>query len=565
MADFDAIVVGSGMSGGWCAKELSERGLKVLVLERGQKVEPAKDYTDLSPSWERPNLGRVPEDELERDYPLQSSKLGAYFSTASKQFFVRDTDHPYAVEEGSKFDWLRGYHTGGRSVMWSRVSLRWGPQDFEANKRDGIGIDWPVRYKDIAPWYDRVERFAGISGSKDGIDHLPDGIFQPPFAMTPPEEHLRDVVAKQFPGRRVIHTRSANLTKPTEEQMSLGRGACQSRNICQEGCSFKAYFSSVNATLPAAMRTGNCTIENNAIVESVDCDPETKRVTAVRVINQVTKKRSRHTAKIIFLNASTVGTAMILLQSKSQAFPDGLANSSGQVGRNIMDHVSGAFLSGRLNMFENFTTYGRRPCGIYIPRYGNITEYDKPYVRGFGYQGWAEPVNKTMRARPGIGRAFKENHKSPGPWNIVLFPFGEVLPNSKNSVELHPVKKDKWGLPLALFKTSMGENEKIMMREARTDGIKMLEAAGCTDIYASDPTVTPMGNRIHEMGTARMGHDPKTSVLNKWNQAHDIPNLFITDGSFMASSACQNPSLTYMAFSTRAANYAADIIQSGQL
>ncbi len=565
MADFDAIVIGSGMSGGWCAKELSERGLKVLVLERGKKIVPAEDYQDLLPSWERPNLGRVPEEELNEHYPIQSRELKSYFSTASKQFFVRDTDHPYDVTEGSKFDWLRGYHTGGRSVMWSRVALRWGPQDFEANKKDGHGIDWPVRYKDIAPWYDRVEKFVGIAGQNEGLPQLPDGIFQPPFAMNPPEEHFRDAVKAKFPGRTVIHTRSANLTQPTEEQQSLGRGACQSRNICQEGCSFKAYFSSVNATLPAATRTGNCTIINDAIVQSIEYDSERKRVSAVNVIDQNTRQTSRHTARVIFLNASTVGTAMILLQSKSESFPNGLANTSGQVGRNMMDHVSGTFLSGQLNMFEDFTTFGRRPCGIYIPRYGNITESDKPYLRGFGYQGWAVPGNKAMRPRAGIGRDFKENHKAPGPWNIVLFPFGEVLPNSENRVELHPSKKDKWGLPLALFTTSMRKNETTMIEEARKDGIEMLEAAGCTNIYASKPAPTAMGNRIHEMGTARMGRDPGNSVLNGWNQAHDIPNLFITDGSFMASSACQNPSLTYMAFSARAANYAAGLIEQGKL
>lgn len=566
MSDFDAIVVGSGMSGGWCAKELSERGLKVLVLERGNEIVPERDYKDLTPPWERPNLNRVNQEEVERDYPLQSRGAGYAFQEITKQYWVKDSENPYEQAEGGEFEWLRGYHTAGRSIMWSRLALRLGPQDFEANAKDGQGVDWPIRYDDIAKWYDHAERFAGIAGGKEGLPHLPDGVFQPPFAFTPAEEHLRTAVNSAFPGRHVIHGRTANLSEPTQEQLDLGRNQCQVRNQCHEGCSFKAYFSSLNATLPAAMRTGNCTIVHDAIVHSIEYDDDQKRVSGVNVIDQNTKKTKKYTAKMIFLNASTVATALILLQSKSKAFPNGLANSSGQVGRNLMDHVSAGVVMGKLDKFHDLKTYGRRPTGFYIPPYANITEHDKPYLRGFGYQGYSSPINTAPADGKGIGVDFKERGKDkPSAWNISLYAFGEVLPNPENRVTLHNTKTDMWGLPLAEFHGGMGENELSMMQEARKDGIAMLEAAGCSDIHASEVSMTKLGNRIHEMGTARMGRDPNTSVLNGWNQAHDIPNLFITDGSFMTSAAAQNPSLTYMAFSARASNYAADLLEAGTL
>lgn len=564
MAEFDAIVVGSGMSGGWAAKELSERGLKVLVIERGNEIVPEEDYKDLSPPWERPNLNRVPQDEIKNDYPIQQKGVGYAFQEVTKQYWVKDSEHPY---EGDNFDWLRGYHTAGRSIMWSRLSLRLGPQDFEANLKDGHGVDWPVRYDDIAKWYDHAERFAGIAGQNEGIPHLPDGIFQPPFEMTPAEKHLRKKVQEAFPGRNVIHGRTANLTQPTEEQLDLGRNQCQVRNQCHEGCSFKAYFSSLHATLPAAERTGNCTIIHDKIVHSVEYDDATKRVTAVNTIDQNTKETQRHTAKMIFLNASTIGTAMILLQSKSEAFPTGLANRSDQVGRNLMDHLFGSRVSGELDMFHDIKTFGRRPSGIYIPPFANTTEMDKPHLRGYGYQGSAMPIGPGQDGLKGIGRDFKDdrNKDRPAAWRIGLYAFGEILPNPENRVTLHPTRKDRWGLPITKIDVSMSENEEIMLQEAHKEAIKMLEAAGCTNIYAPEPKMSNMGDRIHEMGTARMGRDPNTSVLNGWNQAHDIDNLFITDGSFMASSAAQNPSLTYMAFSARASNYAADLLQAGKL
>jgi choline dehydrogenase-like flavoprotein len=564
VADFDAIVVGSGMSGGWSAKELAERGLKVLVLERGPEIVPERDYTDTIPPWERPNLDRIPEDEIERHYPKQYGGVAYAIKETTKHFWVRDDEHPYEEAEGTSYDWLRGYHTGGRSIMWSRQAYRLGPQDFEANQREGVGVDWPVRYDDIAPWYDHVERFAGIAGSSEGLAQLPDGVFQPAFALTCAEEAFKARVESAFPGRNVIPARVAHITAATEEQRSLGRSNCRVRDRCEHGCVFRAYFSSLNATLPAAERTGNLTLVHNAIVQAVDYDSATGRVTGVRVIDAVSKRTRTYTTRVLFLNASTIASAMILLQSRSEAFPNGLANRSDQVGRNLMDHVSGAGASGLIAGFENQTVFGRRPGGIYIPRYANITEHEKPFLRGFGFQGGGTPVG-AGGGIAGIGRAFKEAHRRAAPWRVSIGAFGEQLPHPENRVTLHPSRRDPWGNPIAVFDVTYGNNERIMLEEARKDAIAMLEAAGCTDIRSGEVDLTRPGNRIHEMGSARMGRDPATSVLNGWCQAHDVPNLFVTDGSFMASSACQNPSLTYMAFSARAANHAADLMAQGEL
>lgn len=567
MTEYDAIVVGSGMSGGWSAKELAEKGLNVLVLERGDKIEPAQDYADFVTPWDKPNLDQIPEDEVKQHYPIQYRGVSYAMRESTKHFWVKDSEHPYVTPQNKPYDWIRGYHTGGRSLLWSRQSYRLGPQDFEANKLDGHGVDWPIRYEDLAPWYDYVEKFAGIAGSEEGLSQLPDGIFQPAFELSCAEKAFKKNLESKMPTRKVIPARVAHLTKPTEEQLALGRGPCQVRNHCNRGCSFGAYFSSNSATLPAAMRTGNCTIVNNAVVHSLDYDDVTKRVTGVKVINAQTNELKTYHARIVFLNASSIATSMILLQSKSATFPNGLANHSDQVGRNLMDHVSAASASGEFLGYEHKYYYGRRPGGIYIPRYGNITEQDKPYLRGFGFQGSGKRSSWTGD-RPGIGVDFKLANRQPGSWRVGIYSFGEVLPNPDNRVTLHKSKTDKWGLPLAHIDCAMGKNEEIMMREAQKDAYNMLKAAGAVNINRGPDAELKLslpGNRVHEMGTARMGRDPKTSVLNKWCQAHDVPNLFITDGACMPSGGCQNPSLTYMALSARAANHAVALFEKGEI
>ena len=566
MTDFDAIVVGSGMSGGWSAKELCERGLKVLVLERGPEIKPERDYVDQLRPWQEKNLDRISEDEIEKHYFRQYPGVAYAVKESNKHFWVKDDEHPYETVEGTQYDWLRGYHTAGRSIMWSRQSYRMGPQDFAANKEEGVAIDWPVRYDEIKPWYDYVEEFAGIAGNNDGLEQLPDGVYQPAFELTDAEKSFKSKIETAFPGRNVIAARIAHITQVTEEQRALGRTNCQSQNRCHFGCSFKAYFSSLHATLPAAERTGNMTIVHNAIVQSLDYDPATNRVSGVRIVDAKTNEHRTYTSRLVYLNASAIASAMILLQSKSEAFPNGLANTSDQIGRNLMDHISGAGANGIMHGFDNLKVFGRRPSGgIYIPRYANITENDKPYTRGFGYQGGASPIGNAGGQLAGIGKSFKEAHKAPGPWRINIGAFGEQLPNPNNRVTLHPTKTDKWGNPQALFDVSYGENEHTMLEEARKDAVAMLEAAGCTDINSNPVNLTVPGNRIHEMGSARMGNDPSYSVLNKWCQAHDVPNLFITDGAFMTSAACQNPSISYMAFTARACDYAVKQLEENLL
>jgi choline dehydrogenase-like flavoprotein len=563
--DFDAIVVGSGMSGGMSAKELTERGLKVLVLERGPEIIPERDYSDQLTPWQTPNFDNVPQDEIAQHYPKQYGGVAYAIKESTKHFWVKDDEHPYEEAEGTSYDWLRGYHTAGRSIMWSRQTYRLGPQDFTANLEEAVGVDWPVRYEDIVPWYEKVERFIGIAGSEEGLSQLPDSVFQPAFALTDAENAFKQRVEARFNGRKIIPARVAHLTDATDEQRALGRSNCQARNRCHHGCTFKAYFSSLNATLPAAQRTGNLTMVHNAIVQGLDYDAASNRVTGVRVVDARTNETRSYTSRVVFLNASAIASAMILLQSKSDAFPMGLANRSDQVGRNLMDHVSSAGVSGIMTGFEDKTVFGRRPGGIYIPRYANVTENDKPFKRGFGFQGGALPLGNAGGQIAGIGREFKEAHRRPGPWRINVLAFGEQLPNPDNRVTLHPTKRDRWGNPLALFNVTYGENERIMQREAVKDAVAMFEAAGVINITTSNAELSKPGNRIHEMGTVRMGRDPDTSVLNGWCQAHDVPNLFVTDGGFMASSACQNPSLSYMAFSARAAHYAADLIAAGTL
>jgi choline dehydrogenase-like flavoprotein len=561
--DFDAIVIGSGMTGGWVAKELCDRGFKTLIIERGRQVEHRADYLDFAPPWEVPNRGLVPEDEKAEHYPIQSNNYA--FNSATKHWFVRDSEHPYTTPSGRPYLWVRGYHLGGRSITWGRLSYRMSDFDFNANKLDGHGVDWPIRYADLSPWYDRVERFIGVSGVTEGLEQLPDGKFLPPMDLTCVESAFKQQVEASHPTRRVTVGRCAHLTEPSAEHIALGRGPCQLRNVCERGCGYGAYFSSLSGTLPAAKKTGNLTIVTDAIVERLDYDHAKRRVSGVRVIDAKTKQGRSYQARAVILCASTIGSAQILLNSRSEQFPTGLANRSDAVGRYLMDHVVGIGAVGTHPGYLDRYYYGRRPTGFYLPRYINITERDGvDFVRGFGFQGhssrssWRRAIQEA-----GIGVELKQRLREPGRWQMRLIGFGEMLPRAENRVTLGE-RTDAWGIPLLHIDVTHGENERRIAERANRDAAQMLAAAGFENIRSNGP-VRPPGHSVHEMGTARMGHDPATSVLNRHNQAHDVPNLFVADGSCMASSGTVNPSLTFMALAARAANYAADLMVSGQI
>ena len=561
---FDAIVIGSGMSGGIAAKELCERGLKTLILERGRKIEHGASYTDWMQPWEVPNAGLINEDELARDYPIQGQCYAV--NEATKQYWVKDSEHPYSTPDDRPFSWIRGYHLGGRSIMWGRQSYRLSPMDFEANARDGHGVDWPIRYEDLAPWYDHIETFIGVSGSKEGLPQLPDGQFLPPFDLNDGEIAFKRAVEARWPGRKVIPGRVANLSKAQPHHEELGRSSCQVRSFCERGCTYGAYHSSLSSSLPAAESTGNLTIVTDAIVHSIIHDPKTGRATGVRVIDQNTRQGATYEAKIIFCNASTIGTTQILLNSKSEAMPHGLANSSDMVGRQLMDHIYA--LTVAATMPDGPSTYyrGRRPTGLYIPRYHNLGEQGSDFVRGYGFQGGISRLGWRNMAldKPGYGAELKNRTRQLGPWAARIHGFGEMLPSRDNRVTLHATKTDKWGIPQVHIDCQLGPNERAMAKQIIADSTEMLKAAGGVITSTSAAPGAP-GLGIHEMGTACMGKDPKTSVLNKFNQAHDVRNLFITDGSAMASSGCQNPSLTYMALSARAAHHAVEFLKEGKV
>lgn len=560
MADFDVIVVGSGMSGGWVAKEMCERGMKTLVLERGKDIDPAKDYTDMLDPWDKKFLDRVRPEEANEHYARHKDVYVFFEST--KHLWVKDSEHPYATAEGTDYEWFRGYHVGGRSLLWARMSYRFSDHDFNANKVDGVGVDWPIRYADLKPWYDKVEKFAGVAGNKDGLGQLPDGEFLPAFEMDCAAKELQSRIKENFDDRQMITGRVANLTRTTPEQEALGRSPCQARYHCFRGCSYGAYFSSNSATLPAARNTGNLSLKPDSIVHSVIYDPKTKRATGVRVIERLTKKTTTYTAKVIFLNASAINSAAILLQSANEDMPNGLANSSDQVGRNLMDHVAGAQAQAEIEGMTDKYVYGRNPGQGYIPRYRNYPDYDQDYKRGFAFQVYTGRGSWSGN-RSGVGKGFKDSNRTPGPWTVFLDAYGEVLPDPNNRVTLSTTQKDQWGIPLPVMDARMGPNEWALLRAASKDAEEILTKGGFKNIKVHEVKPTKPGNRIHEMGTARMGRDPKTSVLNKWNQAWDVDNLFITDGAAMTSSAIQNPSITYMALSARAAHHAADLIEQG--
>ena len=560
---FDAIVVGSGMSGGIAAKELCERGLKVLVLERGRKLVHGESYTDGLQPWEVPNAGMVAEEDLARHYKIQKD---SFITSATQQYWVKDDENPYESPADKQFSWIRGYHLGGRSIMWGRQSYRLSAQDFEANAKDGHGSDWPIRYDDLAPWYSHVEKFIGVAGTREGLPQLPDGEFLPAFGLNDGELLFKAGIEKAFPGRKVIPGRTANLSVAQPHHEELGRTSCQARSLCDRGCSYGAYHSSLSSSLPAAERTGNLTLVTDAIVHSLVHDPKTGKVSGVRVIDQNTKVGKTYEAKIVFLNASTIGTAQILLNSKSAAMPRGLANSSDMVGRNLMDHLFALSTAGMMpNGPKDSFYHGRRPSGLYIPRFRNVTEEGDGFVRGYGYQGGVSRMGwRTGMGQPGIGAQLKERAAKLGPWFTYISGFGEMLPNPENRVTLSATKRDQWGIPLVEINCEHGPNEQKMAKQVLADGRAMIEAAGGIVISQATEPGAP-GLAIHEMGTACMGKDPKTSVLNKYNQAHDVPNLFITDGAAMASSGCQNPSLTYMALSARAAHHAAEFLKAGTI
>ncbi len=566
-AEYDAIVVGSGITGGWAAKELTEKGLKTLVLERGRNVVHGKDYTgEHKAPWELPFRGRGDRRLYESEYPVQSRCYA--FGEASRQFFVNDRKSPYTHDADKPFTWIRGYHLGGRSLTWGRQSYRWSDLDFEANARDGFGVDWPIRYEELAPWYDYVERFAGISGQVEGLPQLPDGQFLPPMMMTCAERHVKQGIEGAFRDRMMTIGRTAVLTRPHN-----GRAACHYCGPCHRGCTPGAYFSSLSATLPAARATGNLTIRPNSIVHSILFDEENDRATGVRVIDAETKETRDFHARIIFLCASTLGSTKILLHSKTPRFPGGLGSSSGELGHNLMDHHFQVGATATVPGYEDRYYYGNRPNGIYIPRFRNLDARtrQKDFVRGYGYQGdaWRQGWGRGVMM-PGFGADFKHSLREPGPWTIWIGGWGETLPRHENHVTLDPEVTDAWGLPVLRIHCTWGENELAMRRDIAEQAAEMLEAAGCTDIrpfdqYRPGETGAEPGLCIHEMGTARMGRDPKTSVLNAHNQLHDAPNVFVTDGACMTSSACQNPSLTYMALTARAADHAVAEMKRGNL
>ncbi|KRO80432.1 MAG: GMC family oxidoreductase [Polaribacter sp. BACL8 MAG-120531-bin13] len=557
---YDAIVVGTGISGGWAAKELCENGLKTLVLERGRMVTHIQDYptANLDP-WDMPNNGDLTPEQKSRQE--KQARTGYTVRAESSHWFVDDVTHPY--NETKRFDWMRGYHVGGRSIMWGRHSYRWSDLDFEANAKDGIAVDWPVRYKDIAPWYDRVEEYIGVSGENLGLSQLPDGKFEPMMQLNCVEQHFREQVAEQFEGRVVTAGRVAHITSDKKYD---GRSKCQFRNRCIRGCPFGGYFSSVSSTLPAAERTGNMTLRANSIVHEVIYDAATGKASGVKVIDRETKESMVFNAKIVFLCASSMASSAILMQSKSERFPNGLGNDSDQLGRNIMDHQLGVGANGTFDGFEDKYYKGRKPNGVYIPRFRNLdTDTKKDYLRGFGYQGGASRGNwEEAIAEHAFGKDLKESVLKPGGWSMGIMGFGEVLPYEENRFTLDYENLDEWGLPTLTFDAEFKDNEWKMREDMKAQAVAMLEQAGFKNVNAYD-NPGALGLGIHEMGTARMGRDPKTSVLNGYNQVHTCPNVFVTDGSFMTSASCVNPSLTYMAFTARAANYAAEQLKKGLL
>lgn len=559
---FDAIVIGSGMSGGWAAKELCEKGLKTLVLERGRDVKHLKDYptTNMNP-WEFEHRGDITNAVREANPVI--SKCYA-FKEDAMHFFVKDNEHPYVQDK--PFDWIRGYQVGGKSIMWARQTQRWSDYDFEGPARDNFAVDWPIRYKDIADWYSYVEKFAGISGNKDGLASLPDGEFLPPLELSCVENYFKDFVTKNYKDRNVIYGRCAHLTEPQPIHIEQGRTQCQNRNLCQRGCPFGGYFNANATTIPWAQKTGNMTLRPFSVVHSIIYDDKKGKATGVRVIDANSKESNEYYAPVIFVNAGALNTNLILLNSVSKRFPNGFGNDNGLLGKYVAFHNYRARISAQYDGLADYTSEGgRRPTSAYIPRFRNLLKHDMDFLRG--YATTFSSARRTSQDTAAIGEDLKNNLAAPpklGPWMVGSQMMGETIPSEKNQVSLDAVKKDEWGIPLLKISVEFGENEEKMIKDFFEQMTAMYTKAGFTDIKTSDSKQAP-GLDIHEMGGVRMGDDPKTSLLNKWNQFHNCSNVFVTDGACMTSTSTQNPSLTYMAFTARAVNYAVTQLKKRKL
>lgn len=554
---FDAIVIGSGVSGGWAAKELTEKGLRVLMLDRGVMVEHGENYDyDGKPAYEIPARDRMPPQLMESDYFI--AKHG-YVAPSNQKFYNNDRLNPYAYDEGEKFYWIRPAAVGGKSLIWGRWSFRWSQEDFEANKRENVGIDWPIRYDDVAPWYDYVEKYIGVSGSRENLPQLPDSVFQPPMQMNIAEKWLKERLEATSPGRKLINTRLSNITEDKEDQ---GRTRCQFRNQCGRGCSFGAYFSTQAVTLPAARATGRLTLRPDSVVTNLEYDGKRKRVTGVRLVDARTNRAEVIPARMVFLCASALASTQILMNSRNTGGAKSYFDTSGTLGRYVMDHIFRVNISGDIPGLTDYIEYGRRPGGVYIPRFRNVGgEEGVGFRRGYGYQGGA----RRDPAYPvGFGASMKQAMRGYGPWTFSMGAFGECLPYEDNRVSLHPDKVDRFGVPLMRFDVTFRNNEIRMMDDARTEGEAMLRRAGLANVTSERKEHVP-GDAIHEMGGARMGSDPRQSVLNKWSQAHDAANLFVTDGAQMASISCVNPSLTFMALTARATDHAVKQLKAGAI
>jgi choline dehydrogenase-like flavoprotein len=557
---FDAIVIGSGISGGWAAKEFTGKGFKTLVLERGRDVKHLKDYptTNMLP-WEFEHRGQIPAAVQEANPVI--SRCYAFKEDAA-HFFVKDTEHPYIQEK--PFDWIRGYQVGGKSIMWARQTQRWSDFDFEGPGRDGFAVDWPIRYKDLAPWYSYVEKFAGISGNKDGLPELPDGEFLPPLELNCVENHFKDAVKKNYKGRHVIYGRCAHVTEPQPIHIEQGRGKCQNRNLCQRGCPFGGYFNSNSTTLPWADKTGNLTLRTNAVVQAVIYDDKKGKATGVRIIDAVTKEVTEFYAPVIFVNAAALNTNLLLLNSTSSRFPNGLGNDSGLLGKYLAFHNYSARISGQHEGHLDSSTDGRSPTSAYLPRFRNVYKQETDFLRG--YAAGFSAGRYTKRNTDGFGIELKKQLASsePGPWNVSSHMMGETIPKESSTVSLDGTKKDAWGMPLLKINIGYDDNDAKMKKDYFEQMTEMFTKAGFINIKTTDTGQAP-GLDIHEMGGVRMGHDPKTSLLNEWNQMHHCKNVFVTDGACMTSTSTQNPSLTYMALTARAVDYAVAQLKKSNL